>query len=99
MCPASSATRTWTARSRRVELRPRLEQIELRANRLGAQRTSGGLVIATPQPAAKSLAPDWPGFAVTIDQEIGIDGAGGGVKELAARPKLGEHDGRRQAGA
>ena len=84
---------------RRIELRPRLEQIELRPNRLGAQRTSGGLVLAAPQPAAKSLAPDWPGFSVTIDQEIGIGGAGGGVEELAARPKLGEHGGCRQAGA
>jgi len=63
---------------------------------LSAQRN---LVIAATQPAAKSLAADRPGFPVTIDQEIGIGGAGGGVEELAARPNLGEHVGRRQAGA
>jgi Beta-ketoacyl synthase, N-terminal domain len=57
-----------------------VEQIELRPNRMGAQRTSGGLVIAATQPAAKSLAPDWPGFPVSIDQEVGIGGAGCGVE-------------------
>jgi hypothetical protein len=35
---------------------------------------------------------------VTIDQEIGKGGAGGGVKQLATRVNLGEHIGARQAG-
>jgi hypothetical protein len=78
---------------RRLKLRPRFEQIELRGNRLPGQGASRGLVIAATQPTAKALAPDRPGFPVTIDQEIGKGGAGGGVKELLTRRNLGEHVG------
>jgi hypothetical protein len=35
---------------------------------------------------------------VAIDQKIGKGGAGGGVKELLTRRKLGEHIGCRQSG-
>ena len=63
-----------------------------------AQSASRGLVIAAPQPAAKALAADRPGFPVAIDQEIGIGGAGCGVKQPATRRNLGEHVGARQAG-
>ncbi len=82
-----------------VKLRPRFEQIELRGYHLRPQSASRGLVIAPTQPAAKALAADWPAFPVTIDQEIGKRGAGGGVKEIATRRNLGEHVGCRQAGA
>src|SRR5262249_35432200 len=51
------------------------------------------LVITPPQPAAKALAADGPGFPVTVDQEIGKGGAGGGVKELPTRLNLSEHVG------
>jgi hypothetical protein len=82
---------------RSVKLRPRLEQIDLRGNSLPVQGASGGLVVAPTQPAAKALAADGPGLPVTIDQEIGKGSAVGGVKQLAARPNLGEHVGYRQA--
>jgi hypothetical protein len=55
--------------------------------------------VAATQPAAKALAADWPGFPVTIDQQIGKGGAGGGVKQLLTRRNLGEHIDARQAGA
>jgi hypothetical protein len=58
---------------------------------LRAQGTSRGLVVAPPQPAAKALAADGPGFPVAINQKIGESGAGGGVKELATCRNLGEH--------
>jgi hypothetical protein len=83
----------------RVKLRPRFEQIEILGDRLRAYGASRGLVVAPTQPGAKALAADWPCFPVTIDQEIGERGAGGGVEQLATRRDLGEHGGCRQAGA
>jgi hypothetical protein len=74
-----------------VKLRPRLEQIELRPDRMRAQRAARGIVIAATEPAAKALAADGPGFPVTIDQEIRVCGAGCGVKQHATRRNLGEH--------
>src|SRR5262245_28987576 len=68
---------------RRVKLRPRLEQIELRGDRLPVQGASRGLVVVATQPPAKALAADGPGFPVTIDEEISKGGAGRGMKELA----------------
>ena len=54
MRPACSATRMWTARSGRVELRARFEQIERRADRPRCSRRSPRLVIAAPQPGPGS---------------------------------------------
>jgi hypothetical protein len=82
-----------------VKLRPRFEQFELRSHRLGAQGASRRLVIAATQPVPKALAADGPGFPMTIDHEVRIRDAGGGVKQLITRPSLGEHVGCRQAGA
>src|SRR5262249_3102939 len=77
----------------RIKLRPCLKQIELRGDRLRAQRAPGRLVILATQPTAKALAANWPSFPVTVDQEIGKGGAGGGVKELPTRLNLSEHVG------
>jgi hypothetical protein len=80
----------------RVKLRPRFQQIELRGDNVRARNTSGGFVVTATQPAPETLAADGPGSPVTIDQEIGIGGAGGGVEGLAANPNPYR---RRQAGA
>ena len=63
----------------RIELGAGLEQIERRADRCRAQGLPGGLVMSALQPAPQTLASDWPGFSVTVDQQIGERGAGGGV--------------------
>ena len=62
-----------------VKLRPRLEQIEFRGDRVPAQGASRGLIVAATQPTSKALAADWPGFPVTVDREIGKGGASGGA--------------------
>jgi hypothetical protein len=82
---------------RSVKLRPRLEQIDLRGNRLPVQGASRSLVVAATQPAAKALAADRPRFPMTIDQDICKGSACGSVKELATCRKLRKHVGYRQA--
>src|SRR5262249_57363526 len=74
-----------------VKLRSGLEQIELRRDRVPVQSASRGFVVAATEPAAKALAADGPGLPVTINQQIGKGGAGGGVEELATCRKLGKH--------
>jgi len=64
-----------------IKLRPRFKQIELRGDRGRAQGASRGFVVAATQPAPKTFAADWPSLPVTIDQEIGKGGAGGGMKD------------------
>ena len=56
---------------RTIELRLRLEHIERRVQRRRAGRIPGPLVILLPQPGAKALAAQRPGFSVAIDDEIG----------------------------
>src|SRR5262249_47461515 len=77
----------------RIELRPRLEQIELRGYRLPTQGVSRGFVIAATQPAAKLLAANGPGFSVTVDRDICKCGAGVGVKQLLTWRHIDEHIG------
>src|SRR5262249_56468191 len=77
----------------RIELRPRLEQIELRGYRLPTQGVSRGFVIAATQPAAKLLAANGPGFSVTVDRDICKCGASGGVKQLLTWRHIDEHIG------
>jgi succinyl-CoA synthetase beta subunit len=55
------------------------------------KRSSRDFVIAAAQPAAKALAADGPGFPVTIDQDIGKRGAGGGVKQVITPHYVAEH--------
>jgi hypothetical protein len=74
-----------------VELSPRFEQIECRADLRCARGRSGRLVIAVPDPTPKPLAPDRPGFPVSIDQDIGEGGAAGGMKQLFTQPDVDEH--------
>ena len=86
-CPACSATRTWTERSGASNCARASSKSSSDEIACGAKSAAGGLVIAAPQPAAKALAADGPGFPVTIDQEIGKGGAAGGVKQLATPPQ------------
>ena len=65
---------------------------------MSGERASRGFVVVATQPAAKALAADGPGFPMTIDQEIGECGAGGGVKELRTRLNLSEHVGLSSGG-
>jgi hypothetical protein len=79
----------------RIELGAGLEQVERRTDRCRAQGLPGGLVMSALQPGPQALASDRPGFPVTVDQQIGKGGAGGGVKELDRRRRseepVGEH--------
>src|SRR5262249_38907645 len=74
-----------------IELRPRLEQIERCIERPCARGVPGRLVIAPPQPGSKPLAVDRPGFAVAVDLEISVCGAGGGMEQLVTGSQGGEH--------
>ena len=56
---------------RAVELRLRLQHIERGAHRRRGRGIPGAFVILLPQPGAKALAAQRPGFAVAIDDEIG----------------------------
>jgi hypothetical protein len=76
---------------RAIKLCPRLKQIEHRPDRLGAQRCAGLLIVAPPQSGPEPFAANGPGLPVTVDQEIGKCGAGGGVKQLASDREVDEH--------
>src|SRR5262245_8578768 len=79
---------------RGVELSLRLEQIERRPDRLGAQGLTSLLIMATSQPGPKPFAADGPGLPLTIDQDIGKCGACGGMKQRATRLHVHEHSAR-----
>ena len=78
---------------RSIKLRARFEQIERRAECSWAQRCSGCLVVAVAQPCSKSFAANGPGLTMTLNEDVGISGAGGGVEELATQARADEHGG------
>ena len=65
---------------RAVKLCARFQEIECRADVGGRRGGPGLLVVPLPQPTAKTLAADGPGFAVIVDWNIGKGGATGGMK-------------------
>jgi hypothetical protein len=61
---------------RTVELCPRFEQVERRADGRCARGLPSRLVTAAPLPASKSFAADGPGFPVVIDRDVAKGGPG-----------------------
>ena len=82
-----------------VKLSPGLKQIEGRADRSSARGCACGFVIFPPQPGPKTATANRPGLSVPIDHEIHKRGTVGCGKRVGAEREIGEHIGRRYAGA
>ena len=84
---------------RPIELSVGLEQIKSRPDRPGTWRLAGGLIVPAPQPGSEAGTPNRPCFPVPVDHEVCEGGAVDGVKQFRIGVQIGQHIGRRYAGA
>src|SRR6266852_5905538 len=67
---------------RRIEMRPCLDYLQRRLQRIRIRSAASLLEETTSKPATKTLASDQPSLAMIIDGDIGISIPGRGVKQF-----------------